>query len=113
MPIRNSIRRSDGRPGVALDHSGLHFDRAAHRVDHAPELDDRAVAGALHDAPVMNRDDGIDQIAAKRPEPRENAILVRSREPAVPDNVQNQNRRNLPGLAHGAPSGGRKHITKP
>ena len=25
---------------VALDHAVLHFDRAAHRVDHAAELDD-------------------------------------------------------------------------
>ena len=27
--------------GVALDHAVLHFDRAAHGVDHAAELDDR------------------------------------------------------------------------
>ena len=26
--------------GVALDHAALHFDRAAHGVDHAAELDD-------------------------------------------------------------------------
>ena len=29
--------------GVALDEAGLHLDRAAHRVDHAAELDDAAV----------------------------------------------------------------------
>ena len=91
---------------VALDHAGLHFDSAAHGVHNTPELDDRAIAGALHNASVMNRDDGIDQIAAKRPQPRKNAILVRSREPAIADNVRNQNRRNLPGLAHGAPPAG-------
>ncbi len=35
--------------GVALDEASLHLDRAAHRVDHAAELDDRAVPGALDD----------------------------------------------------------------
>ena len=65
-------------PGVALDHSGLDFDRAAHRVDHAAELDDRAVAGALDDAAVVHGDDRVDQVAAKRPEPRQRAVLVRS-----------------------------------
>ena len=49
---------------VALDHAVLYLDRAAHRVDHAAELDDRAVAGALDDAAVMHRDGGVDQIAA-------------------------------------------------
>ena len=50
---------------------------------------------------------GIDQIAAQRPQPRQNAILVRAREPAIADHVRDQDRRNLPGLAHGAPSGRR------
>ena len=62
--------------GVALDRAALHFDRAAHRVDHAAELDENAVAGALDDAPMMNRDDGVDEIAAKRPQAHEDAILV-------------------------------------
>ena len=89
--------------GVAFDHAVLHFDRAAHGVDHAAELDEAAVAGSLDDAAVMQGDGRIDQVAAQRPEPRQNAILVRSREPAIADNIRNQNRRNLPGLAHGAP----------
>jgi hypothetical protein len=37
--------------GVALDHAVLHFDGAAHRVDHAAELDEDAVPNALDDAP--------------------------------------------------------------
>ena len=48
---------------VAFDRSFLHFDRAAHGVDHASELDDAAVAGALDDAPAMQSDGGIDEIA--------------------------------------------------
>src|SRR4029077_8617973 len=35
--------------GVAFDHAGLHFDRAADGVDHAAKLDEAAVAGALDD----------------------------------------------------------------
>ena len=53
--------------GVALDEAVLHLDRAAHGVDHAAELDEAAVAGALDDAPVMRGDGGIDQIAAQPP----------------------------------------------
>ena len=56
--------------GVALDHSALDFDRAAHGVDHAAELDDRAVAGALDDASVVDGDDRVDQVAAQRPRSR-------------------------------------------
>jgi hypothetical protein len=92
---------------IALDHAVLHFDRATHGVDHAAKFDEAAVPGSLHNAAVMEGDGRIDQVAAERPEPRQNAILVRSREPAIADNIRNQNRRNLPGLAHGAPSGWR------
>ena len=42
--------------GIAFDHAVLHLDRAAHGVDHAAELDEAAVAGALDDAPVMHGD---------------------------------------------------------
>ncbi len=48
-----------------------------------------AVAGALDDAAVMHGDGGIDQVAAERPEPRENTILVRAREPAIADDIRN------------------------
>ena len=51
---------------VPLDHAILQLDGAAHGVDHAAELDDAAVAGALHHAPVMYGDGGIDQIASER-----------------------------------------------
>ena len=51
------------QPGVAFDEPVLHFDRAAHGVDHAPEFDEAAVAGSLDDAAVMRVDRRIDQIA--------------------------------------------------
>ena len=62
---------------------------------------------------VMQGDGRIDEIAAEGPEARQNAILVRPREPAIADNIRNQYRRNLPGLAHGAPSVFMQPITKP
>src|ERR1700733_15414393 len=88
---------------VTLDHAGLHFDRAAHGVDHAPELDDRAVAGSLDDAPAMHRDHGVNEIAAERPQAREDTILIRACEPAISHDVREQDRRELSVLAHCAP----------
>src|SRR6202030_2698912 len=49
--------------GVALRHRVLNFDRAPHRVDHATELDDRAVARPLDHPALVYGDGGIDQIA--------------------------------------------------
>src|SRR5271165_1288762 len=90
--------------GVAFDETVLHLDRAAHGVDHAAELNKRAVAGALDDAPVVRVDRGIDQIAAQPAEPRQRAILVGAGEPAVTDDVRDQDRRDFPHSRHGAPS---------
>ena len=100
--------------GVALDQALLHFDGAAHGVDHAAELDENAVAGALDDAPMVRVDGGIDQIAAQPPEPRQGAILVRAGEPAVADHIRDQNRRDFSGLAHssGSPALRRPSISR-
>ena len=99
--LDTALRR---QAGVALDHASLNLDRAAHGVDHAAELDEAAVAGALDDAAVMQGDGRIDQIAAQRPEPRQSAILVRARQPAIANHVGDKNRRNFPGLHHSGPS---------
>ena len=61
---------------IALDHAVLHLDGAAYRVDHAAELNDGSIAGALDYAPIVNGDYRVDQIAPKRPQPRQYAILV-------------------------------------
>ena len=87
---------------VALDHRPLDLDGAVNSVDDAPELDDRAVAGPLDNAAVMHRDCGIDQVAPKGAKPSESSILVRARKPGVADDVSDQDRREFPGLAHGA-----------
>ena len=64
-----------------------------------------AVAGALDDAAVMGGDGGVDQIAAEAPKARQGAVLVRAGEPAVADDIGDQDRRELAGLAHRAPLG--------
>ena len=73
---------------VALDHGVLHFERAAHRVDDAAELDDAAIAGALDDAAMMHGDCGINQIAAQRAQSRQSSIFVRAGEPAIADHIR-------------------------
>ena len=98
--MRNSMRFSGGTPALRSAMRVLHFDRAAHRVDDAAELDEHAVAGALDDAPVMHGDGRIDQIAAQGAQPREGAILVGAGEPAVADDVRRQDRRNFARFAH-------------
>ena len=101
--MRKTMRRSGGTPALRSTMRVLHLDRAAHGVDDAAELDDRAVAGALDDAPVMDGDGRVDQVAAQRPQPRQRAILVRAGEPAIADHIRSQDRRKFPGLAHRAP----------
>jgi hypothetical protein len=87
---------------VALDHRPLDFNGEVHRVDDAAELDDAAVTRALDDAPVVHGDDRVDQVAAERPQPRQNPILVGSGKTRIADNVGHQDRGQFSGLAHGA-----------
>ena len=89
-------------PSVALDHRPLDFNGAVHRVDDTAELDDAAVAGALDDATMMHGDGRIDQVAAQRPQPRQNPVLVGSGKPRIADHVGHQDRGEFSGLAHGA-----------
>ena len=97
---------------VALDHGVLNFDGAADSVDHAAELDEPAVAGALDDAPVVHGDGGVDQVAAQRPQPRERAVFVSACEPAVADHVGGQNRCKLSRFGHVGHSNPVKPSTK-
>jgi hypothetical protein len=100
----SAARIAARQAGIAFDHAVLDFDGAAHGVDYAAKLDQNAVAGAFDDASMMGVDGGIDQIAAQPPQPRQCAILVRSRKTAIADDVRNQNRRYFARFPHGAPS---------
>ena len=91
------------KASVALNHPVQHLDGAAHGVDHAAELNDGTIAGALDHPPIVDGDYRVDQVATKRSQPRQCAILVRAGKPAVPDDIRHQNRREFPGLGHGVP----------
>ena len=78
--------------GIALDHTILNLNGAAHGIHHAAELNQRPVPGALDHPPVMHFDGRIDQVAAQRPQPRQSTIFVRVREPAVSDHICSQDR---------------------
>src|SRR5262245_40250295 len=98
MPIRNSMRRSVGRP-VFRSTMPL-CTSIAHRIDHTAELDDAAVPGALNDAAVMGGDGRIDEIATESPEACERTLLVHPGKSTVTDNVRDKYRRKFPGLGH-------------
>jgi hypothetical protein len=88
---------------VARDHAALYLDRAAHGIDNAAKLNETTIAGAFDDAPAMRGDRGINQIAAQRPQPRKGPLLVRPDQPAITDNIGDQDRRDLPCVRHSAP----------
>ena len=90
--MRNSMRRVRRDPGVALDHRPLDFNGAVHCVDDTAELDNRAVPRALNDPAMMHGDGRVDQIAAQRPEPSKDAILVRASEPRIADDIGHEDR---------------------
>jgi hypothetical protein len=48
----------------------------------------------------MHGDGRIDQIAPKRPQPRQCAILIGAGQPAISDHICRQDRRKFPGLGH-------------
>ena len=76
------------KAGIALDHRPLDFNGAVHRVDDTPELDNCAIAGALDDPAVVHGDDRVDQVAAQRPQPRQNPVFVGSGKPRIADHVR-------------------------
>jgi len=96
------MRRFSGHAGVTLEHAVLHFDRAKHRVDHAAKFNQNAVADSLDDAAVTHGDLRIDEIAAQRPQPRQDAIFVRANEPAIADHVRAKDSRQFSGLVQRA-----------
>jgi hypothetical protein len=63
--MRNSIRRSAGKAGVALDLSPLHVDGAAHSVDDAVELDQETIAHRFHQPAVMLGDLRLEHLAGR------------------------------------------------
>ena len=82
--------------GVALSQAVADLHGAANGFNHAAKLDDRSVARSLDNAPIVHRDRRVDEVAAQRPQPGERALLVGPGQPAVADNVGDQDRRDFP-----------------
>ena len=89
--------------GVALDHRVLNCDGAAHGFDHAAELDQRPVAGALEHLPV--RPATVGSMSSARSDLSRASVRAWSAlaTPTEADDIGGQNRRNLSVLAHPCP----------
>jgi hypothetical protein len=61
---------------VALEHTVLHLDGAAHSIDHASELDEDSISCPLGHATVMHSDCKVDEITLERPQARNCPFLV-------------------------------------
>src|SRR4029077_16652456 len=85
---------------VALDHRPLDFNGAIHCVDNTPELDSCAIPGALNDPAVVHGDGRIDQVASEPTQARKCPVLVCPGEPAVADDICDQDCCEFPGLHH-------------
>ena len=98
------MRRSGGKP--ALRSTMPFCTSIAHRTASTTLRNStmNAVASPFDDTAVACGDCWVDEVAAHRPQPRERSLLVRPGEPAITDNIGDQDRCNFPGLAHGAPS---------
>ena len=100
--MRKTMRRSSGTP--ALRSTIAFWTSMAQRTASTTLRNSTMLPspGALDDAPMVDRDGRIDQIAAQRPQSRQDAILVRAGEPAVADHIRAKDRRQFSGLAHRA-----------
>ena len=79
--MRNSMRLSGTTLALRSIIAALDFDGTVHCVDHTAKLDDAAVAGALDDAAVMDRDGRVDQVAPERPKAGEDSFLIDAGQP--------------------------------
>src|SRR5208282_3543685 len=89
------------QPDVALDHAVLNLNCATHGVHHASELDNGAVASALHHAAVVYGNGRVDEVAAQRAEPRQCTVFVRANKPAEANDIGGQDRCEFSALGHG------------
>ena len=98
--VLDALVRRDA--GIALNHTVLNLDRAAQRIDHAAELDDQPIAGALDHPAVVGGDRRVGEVAAQSAQACEHALLVRPGETAEADDVGGKDGGELAGFFHGA-----------
>jgi hypothetical protein len=89
-------------PVIALGHGALNLDRALDSVDHARELDQRAVAHQLYRAAAARCDRRLEQLAAVGFQAGERTGLVRAHEARVAGHIGGEDRRKSAVHGHGA-----------
>src|SRR5205807_39521 len=72
---------------VALSYFALHLGRAAQRVHHAAELDQKAIARCFYEPAAMLGDLWIDHLSTDRPKPIEGALFVGPDEARIPGDI--------------------------
>ena len=102
--MRNRMRRSSVTLGLAVEHAALHFGGAAHRVDHAGEFRQHAVAGVLDDAAPVLLDLRIDQLTEMRLQALVRAFLVHPHQTRVARHIGGEDRGKTAGRGHGCGS---------
>jgi hypothetical protein len=83
-------------PSISFSHLALDLDGTAHCVDNAAELDEKAVASGLDDAPAMLLDSRVCKLASQLLQRGEGAFLIRPHQPRITGDVGRQNRREPP-----------------
>jgi len=100
---------ADAEPDAALfvhvrltvDHSSLELHGASHRIHHARELGQQAVAGVLHDAAPVLLDLGVNQFTEVGLEPRVRPFLVGAHQPRITGHVGGKDGGETAGRGHG------------
>jgi hypothetical protein len=87
-------------------HSPLHLDRTTHRIDHALELRQEAVAGVLDDPAPVLRDLRIDQLAEVALEPLVCPFFIHSHQARVARHISGEDSGEAADRGHGMSGGG-------
>ena len=82
--------------GVAVLHSLLKDDGAAHGIDDRCELDQDAIAGRLEDAATVLSDQRIDEFAPIAFQGGEGPFFVRTHQPRISGDIGAEDRRQPP-----------------
>jgi hypothetical protein len=85
---------------IAGGHSPLHRYGALHRVHHAGELDEHAVAGCFYDPAVVLDDRGVNQRVPVRLQLRQRTLFINSHESAIASYIGGQYGRQPPLRPH-------------
>ena len=94
---------SSGRPALRSA-KPLRTSRAQRTASTTLRNSTIAVAGPLDHASVVARNRRVEEVTAQRPESGERALLVSPSQPAIADDVGNQNGCKFAGLTHEGPS---------